>query len=65
MKKPIRHVSYKYNRLHRPFTCSWSYAYKDGGPILRSERRKWRFVNGFAIFLTDSQHWFLFRRVGA
>lgn len=39
-----------------------SYAYKGGGPILRDEKRKWRFINGFWIGARHRSIWFLFRR---
>jgi hypothetical protein len=35
-----------------------SYAYKSGGPILRDEPRKWRYLNGIRVGRT----WILFRR---
>lgn len=41
----------------------WSYAEKNGGPILREQKQKWKYING--IFLNTNRYtvWILFRRV--
>lgn len=40
-----------------------SYAYKDGGPVLK-EDATWRNINGFWLNTRRASRWFMFRRVG-
>lgn len=39
-----------------------SYATKNGGPVLKDQPNKWRFINGFWVGTKHQSVWILFRR---